>query len=696
MLSVSLTANAASPASAIKLNPATAAPAQLELDGRAVPLAAGHGGFVIRDFNAGRDVALRAGKIAPEGKGTKFTAEGDDLTLQATFTPRDGCVMVAGEIATTRTAERAVIVRYVLPVPTDGAVFENSLSESKSIKEGTEQLGAIFPIAAMTGRDWGAALSIPPTSPCCFGMVGSERGLAVEFYLGLSPLVKTFPNRAAFSFVIDTAQPGWGFRGALARYYGRYPEFYTSRITQFGFWNWNDPIGLNPPDKSVEEALSLYSIHGLTHGQNFADQVARDRRLGVLSFAYTIVGQRELTGLPKLSANYDDAMAVYHDFAKAWQAEGTDGPLHRKFAKFNERNRDLPEQIENSTVGDAGGHLRLRARKTVWGGNSITFVENPNPHLFEDQGKVTVGSVTLAMLTDWMAHDPAPGVHLDSLGSQWPSCLNYRKDHFAYAQYPLTFDPKGRVALHNRISHYEFVEQVDAVARKYHKLVFGNGIDIYRKRRMEEHYNSRDNGRFFLAAQLDVAGREIEHDVLTRERLDAFRTCLGPKLMTAVLYQWKDQDDVKVDMNRALAYDIFAAPNRFFRDKISYIGAADGYARDRDFLQWFIKNARMLHVAGWEPVTYAKVDQPDVVCERYGEGDVFYFALVNLGSAPVDCTLTIDMGALNISSEGGEMSYFAEVARKTPLKVETEGDEGRVRLRLNPNETNIVKLSRAW
>ena len=104
----------------------------------------------------------------------------------------------------------------------------------------------------------------------------------------------------------------------------------------------------------------------------------------------------------------------------------------------------------------------------------------------------------------------------------------------------------------------------------------------------------------------------------------------------------------------------------------------------------------MLHEARWQPVTHARVDQPVVACERYGTGDVVYFALVNLGTEAVDCTLQVNMAAQGLAPGDGISSTYSEVARGAPILVETEGDTGRVRLRLAPDEAHIVKLVRTW
>ena len=113
-------------------------------------------------------------------------------------------------------------------------------------------------------------------------------------------------------------------------------------------------------------------------------------------------------------------------------------------------------------------------------------------------------------------------------------------------------------------------------------------------------------------------------------------------------------------------------------------------------LTWFTKHARTLNAAGWQPVTHAHVDQKDVACERYGRGDVVYFSLVNLGDDPSDTTLTVDMAALGMAPGDGASSSFSEIARDTTIRASTNGDTGKVRLRLNPNEAHIVKLTRTW
>lgn len=668
----------------LRIDPSTARLVELAFGTCRVPLVGAEGGFVVRDFGAQHSVALDGSVVEGDSGTLCFTASSDDLSLWAKFTPADGFVRVAGEIRSDRPAERAIELGYLLPLQTEGAVFEDELSHSTPLGPGRRALGTVYPLAAMTGGDWGVALAIPPTFPCCFALVGSTDGLGVEFYLGLSPQVRKFPRRAEFHFVIYAAKPGWGFRSSLARYYQLYTSFYAPRFSGGGFWNWQEK-------GDIDHALPLYRVQGITRTRTFYEEIQRNRRFGVLSFDYVMVGQRELKHLPELPAGYENAMKVFAEFARTWRAH-PDGTSRRQYPHW--RDRDLPELIQRCACKQADGRYRIQVRRSVWAGNSITFTMNPNPALFADKSWDVVGSTTLRQVDSWFEQDPIDGIMVDSLGAQWPGALNYRRDHFVYAQYPLTFDKAGRVALHNRISHYEFVEELRRLAQAKDKYVFANGIYRYRRPSMTEHFNGVHNGRFFLAALLDAAGRE-QTRLFTRQELEFFRTCMGRKLYAALLYKWQDREIVERQLNRALPYAVFAGPNRCFIDGVSYLSSPDGFHRDEELLQWFIKNCRMLFDAGWQPVTHATVNCPDIACERYGAGDVLYFALVNFGKQRRTCRLTIDFEALGMSRQDGQMPRLAELVSGASLSQVPEGNLSKLTLELEPDKARILKLSRA-
>lgn len=143
-------------------------------------------------------------------------------------------------------------------------------------------------------------------------------------------------------------------------------------------------------------------------------------------------------------------------------------------------------------------------------------------------------------------------------------------------------------------------------------------------------------------------------------------------------------------LNLELAYGVKATPAIVFADFVP-AGSAD-----RWFVESFEKNLLLLQKAGWEQATQVMVSPESIVCKRFGRGDVIYFTLYNTASDPLDCEVRIDLAALKMSPKSGEMCFVREVARKAKISEVTEGDVSVVKLRLEPDQTHILKLQRTW
>ena len=641
----------------------------------------------------------------PDGS-QNFQAQASDLSLQASFTPQaDGTVRVSGLLTKVTGRDRAILLRYTLPMKTEGAVFGCNLDEAQHVGPDTRALvGTIFPVAAMTQGGGCAALAIPPTCPCCFGMTGTEAGLAVEFYLGLAADTKRFPNQARFEFLIYSAQADWPFRSALARYYELAPEFYTPRVRGGGFWNKHEP-------GNIDAALPFYRFQVLSSRELSAAEMQRRGGFGLLSFYYLLVGNRRIKDLPETPKNYEAAMKVFQDLAR----HGGQPPKDEKrpetlastelIARCACQSADGRYILHKMAKGDTGSEgdkdsesaKATKVKKTAKvkrkhdaESKELTFIMNPNPDLFADRGSDTVGGLTIRACQELLAAGPGDGFEFDSLGGRWPAHLNFRRDHFPYARYPLTFDDQGRVAIHNYISHYECIETLRALTRAQNKFLFGNGIYTYERTPGAdnyEHHNSQQNGRFFLAALLDVLGRE-NSGLFERTSLEQMRAMAGSKLFTMVMYQWDDPEFLRVQMNRNLVYAIFGMPS----DKHNGYVISPAFARDRQLIEWFVKNCRRLQEAGWQPVTHARASLPDVACERYGSSETVYFTAMNFASEARDCDLVIDLNALAGTLHQGGIPRLQEIARDATISTAINGGECRVRLRLPPNETQIIQV----
>lgn len=674
---------------------------RLPIAGGQIALPPAGGGFRAYDATDKKDIALAQGTLSKSDAGTVFDAKGSDLRVRAEFTVRGEFVRVSGELENLRKNERGIILDYRIPRLAPGAVFCNGLDESVRMTGSAEHEGNVFPIAAMSSRDVGIAVAIPPSEPRIFGMVADADGMAVRFYLGISPETRRFPNRAPFTFILYPVEPAWGFRSALAKYYGFFADYYTPRLK-------HDGLFMFQMGDRVPANIDQYGFDLVEPQWTFLDAaIARDEKHGIATFPYMIVGQREIKFLPSLPAGYDEAMAKFTGWSVA---DAAGHPLTKENAA-SQGDVHLKQEVVASGCKTADGKYAIVLRNTPWGGNSITFKMNPNPDLFRDQHRATVASYALDLTDRWLDDHPQyDGMFVDSLGANWPAALNYRKDHFAYARYPLTFDWQGRVALHNQISHYEYVETLRAKMRAAGRLVLANGVYAYKSRTLRgqkverqvldkklneftprsappEHYRPGTKlGRFFSAALLDVASSEAGVKA-TVERCQDVRVFMGKKQYAFLNYAWQDADKVEEFINKSLCFGIFASTSTNFFTGVQYENHAEGYLRDKKLLDWYVPLVRRLSRAGWEPVRYAAVEGEGVSCERFGRGPVVYYTLYNDSKEKTACTLQVDLKSLGFADGS---PTFSEIARQATL---AQPKPNSVALELEPKRAYVIEVA---
>jgi hypothetical protein len=692
--------------SKVEIRSEAAGVATLTLDGQELGWAKG-GGFRIFDATSEKPVSLNNGVVSLVNGGTSFLAQGEGVRLQATFTPLSDRIVVQGQIENTVGDDRGFIVDYRLATLDPDAKFSGELDEALGLRDGPGREDNVFPLATLNVKGGAIAMAIPPQAPRVFGMVGSSEGLAVRFYLGTSAAPLRFPNRATFEFVIYRADPRWGFRSALERYYAMFPDYYAPRLKKEGLLMFQlaDRLPANVSQYAYnlsESQLDPKVLRGA---------IARDEANGIATIPYMIVGQREMKFLPQLPKNYDEAMAIYNQ----WTIANHHGHPLVKENVASDGDIHLKEEVDSSAVKTFDGKFSIVVRNTSWGKNSVTFKTNPNPDLFADQQRKTVGSLAIQLQERWYKEHPEyDGVFIDSMGANWPAVLNYRRDHFAYARYPLTFDPWGQVALHNELSHYEYIETMRALMHPRGKVLYANGIYAYNSRGKKErkpgpgvefqnisamfqeflatvappeHYRAGTRvGRFFDCALLDLASSEFGIKSTIQQCRDV-RVLMGKKPYVFINYYWDDAAKVEEFINRSLSFGIFASNSTNFFTGVEYENHPQGYLRDKPLLDWFVPLVRMLSAAGWQPVRHASVDAVDVTCERFGQGDTVYYALYNNSEKPQACRLELNLRDLGFSPDNIDVS---EIARQTSFDRTSTG----LVLPLEAKRAYIVRVKR--
>lgn len=699
--------------SSISLTPAPdgAAPAVLRWDGGTFELSGG--GFRIHDATGKAEVALPRGTIASADGITTFETVTPDrnVRLRARFEPRGDHLVVRGEIENLRGDERGFIVDYRIPRLAPDAVFSYHLNHRVAMDQDAETENNAIPLAAMCTPGAGIALAIPPDEPRDFGLVGSSAGLTIRFYLGTSPKPQRFPNRASFVFLVYGAEPAWGFRSALGRYHGFYPDYYKQRLKKEGLmmFQMTDRMPANIEQYGFHLSETQWDRNVLLAALD------RDEQHQITTFPYMIVGQREVKRLPVLPKTYAEAMAAFEGWTLASHAAFN----HTKENTCARGDIHLKEEITSSAVQVSDGRFCIQLRNTPWGDNSVTFKINPNPDLFADKGGTNVGRLALELADEWLAKHPRyDGIFVDSLGVNWPAVLNYRPDHFVYARYPLTFDRQGRVALQNAISHYEYMDTLRTKMYATGRLTLGNGVYAYNSRKgptgqrgtpdvgtqtvdkesnefidrpdsEPEHYRPGTKlGRFFNGALLDAASSEVGVRA-TIERCEDVRVIMGPKPYAFLNYHWENGTEVTEWINRCLGFGIYASSNTNWNTGVQYEIAANGYLRDKPLLDWYVPLVRRLTAAGWQPATYATVTGKGVYSERFGRGDTVYLTLFNDNKEPVTSEVQVDLAALGLA---GRSVSITEIARQTEIY---RTPEGRLRLTLAPRHAYVLQVKAA-
>ena len=632
------------------------------------PISGGGGCFAAYDFGAKQSIPLAAGKVSASGDKVSVRYEGGRLVCDANYLISKGNLYVQGTLKDLSGKDRAVVLSYTIPLASKTLRFSPSLNESVPVSAKRSGEGSVYPIAAMCGDGFGLAMAIPPSAPCMFRLAGSTEGLTLRLYLGLSPDTKRFPSSARFSFMVYTCDPEWGFRDAARRYYATFPEYYTHHGRGDGLWLFQST---DPPN------LGDFLYDEIWVGPKVDEIIQRDNTSGILSFPYMIVGQREIKRLETLPASYERAMAEY----QKWVA--TSGVRRTKESIAAGDDAYLKDEVESSAIKDSDGKYLLSIRNTDWGGNSVTFTMNPNPDLLTGKAKHTTGGDAMIRMRKWLADYPsADGIYIDSLGSNWCARLNFRHDHFPYAKYPLTFDATGNVALHNQISHYEFLAPLRAELHKQGKLLMANGVYCYSVK-TPEYADVKDTGRFFLAALCDVAG--AESSAPSQERWEFYKTAMGRKPYLILKYHWEKPDNVQEVFNQALCYGVFVT-NSNGLGKV-YWTDPNGYARDKALYEWYVPLVRKLSKAGWHPISYASSPTEGVRFERYGDRGDVYFTIYNAGPER-ECVLRIEAKPLGLNRD----AKVEQISGPGFIAAGGSGSTITVRTKLASKRTAVIHL----
>lgn len=202
------------------------------------------------------------------------------------------------------------------------------------------------------------------------------------------------------------------------------------------------------------------------------------------------------------------------------------------------------------------------------------------------------------------------GLYMDSFEG-WDSYrLNFRDDHLAASDYPLTFDGEsGRTAQVIMMHNFEFAAEVGKRLHERGALLMANTA-LYQWP-WSAHY-------------LDVLGIETPWGHWARtENLDYLRTMLYHKpycfLLNVAFANFRGE---KVEEYFARCFHYGFWPGFFSHDAANnpYWEQSALYDEDRPLFLKYMRVQQRTTAAGWEPVTLATANPPSVHVERWGGG----------------------------------------------------------------------------
>jgi hypothetical protein len=517
-------------------------------------------------------------------------ALGTTLQTQATQMPAAQSISI--NLTDTTGRDRALTLIYALPVgPGDwswlpspytqvAAVSPREYVDATRFAAGNGSVSH-YPFAAIAAGAAGRAIAIDTTRPAVF-RVGYAAGTR-ELYLAAD--VALTPEKPAASFALQTFDFAGqnGFRGAVAAYHAANTDSFTVRVPRQGLW------------------MPFFAISKVQGWEDFAfafkegnDETAWDDKHDITTFRYT----EPMTWWMSMPPEMPRTLAAAEAQARALAAKGD------------------PDARALLSTGyhDADGRFAGRFRNEPWC-NGIVWSMNSAPGLAGDSSHfATKWSATIQQqLYGPDAVGRLDGEYIDSSEGYVTDELDYRRDHFAGMQTPLTFDPVTfRPAIFRGLIAFEYVRAIAGDCHQRGRLAMANGAP---------------DRLPWLTPWLDVMGTETdwnrggEWSPMAIEEMYYRRALCGGKPYCFLMNSDFDRltpAQVGKYMQRCLAFGMFPG---FFSHNASerqYFSQPDLYNRGRPLFRRYLPIIRRLAEAGWQPETLATTDDPAILVERFG------------------------------------------------------------------------------
>ncbi|MGL4941830.1 MAG: hypothetical protein ACRC46_01405 [Thermoguttaceae bacterium] len=453
-----------------------------------------------------------------------------------------------------------------------------------------------YPFAAVASGTRGKAVGIDINRPFYF-RTGYNAPLKELFITGDIALVPE--NRTAtLRFCRFDFDARHDFRGALAAYYKLFPEAFECRIKKQGIWMAFEKIS------QVEKWEDFGFM--FKEGDNEPEW---DHANGIMTFRYIAEPMTCWMSMPlDTPRTMTDALAVA-----------------RKLA--DEGNRQVLA-VFNAGFRDEKGEFVCVFQNTPWT-NGAVWSMNDTPGIPSTQENPNGFAVKWNKEAFENAYGPnrkveLAGEYVDSSEGYLTAEIDYCRDHFSGCRYPLIYSVSTmKPGVFRGLIGREYIETMAADIHGAGKYMMANATP---------------HAICWFLPLLDVAGTETnwfwgnEWRPLSDEAMLFTRSLCAQKPYCYIMNTRFDdftKDMTERYMRRSLAYGMY--PGFFSEDASSghYFSRPGLYNRDRDLFKKYVPLCKMVGEAGWQPITNATSDCPEVFVERFGEGDAVYWTVFN-------------------------------------------------------------------
>lgn len=600
--------------------------------------------------------------------------------------------------------ERSLQVEYVVPIELNGWTWHDDGRRSRRVTVDNVACDNAFPVAggrisrypftSVSNGAIGLSLAAPMDQTRVQNFLADPSwGYRTVVDLGLSPYTRRIgAGRATFDTVLFRHDGQWGFRAAAQKYYSMFPQHFVKRAAREGTWFY--AVSMSPVPHLEDFGAMFYE------GYPRSSEERRSMRAhGMYIFPYTEPwGARQVFPEAKTRDEMpplEERLRILRQWAEDRQSK----------AKLMGGPRwEIAQAILNTLPYDASGapsgwKVDKYSHWAQW------WMTNANPNLPEPNRALTCKRYEIDPVLQ-----EADGLYLDSVSLWTANYFNYRRDHFAAADFPLVVDRRtGRPALLGMFSQTEFMAWLANDLHRQGKLLHMNIFpDAYR----------------FCAHLADVLGCEVgtfghrsqkKKPPETEDADDLLRRTFAYHKPTTNLLQEGNYLEPVPELSHAQVVD-YLKQQLFYgfypgiatiggEDKPGYVGwkryfgTPSQYERDRAEFKKVIGALNHLAAAGWEPIPWARTSNDRVWLERFGswETNTLHYTLRNPGDQPEQVTVTVqpsnstaDRGGLAAAEIRDLLAQSAvpTTAGKTPGCLEFT-------LTLPARDTAVVRLQRA-